>query len=56
VTIEDGRKDITELLNWCHLILATGSTVVNGSIANFLIGKPVIFTAPPLPGPPLYWA
>jgi hypothetical protein len=51
VTIEDGRKDITELLNWCHLILATGSTVVNGSIANFLIGKPVIFYGTTIAGP-----
>lgn len=46
VTIEDGRKDTAELLDWCDLVLATGSSVVNGTITAFLAektGKPVIF-------------
>ncbi len=33
-----------DAMEWCDLILATGSTVVNGTIANFLdLDKPVIF-------------
>ena len=33
-----------DAIQWCDLIFATGSTVVNGSMSNFLErGKPVIF-------------
>lgn len=39
--IEDVIKT-EEVLNWCDIILATGSTVVNSSYENFLIGKPII--------------
>jgi len=51
VTIEDGRKDIDDLLDWCDMILATGSTVVNGTITRFLTGKPVIFYGTTIAGP-----
>ena len=43
VKIEDGRESTAELLEWCDLILATGSSVINGTITNFLTEKPVIF-------------
>ena len=43
VKIEDGRRDIAEVLSWCDLILATGSTIANGTITNFITRKPVIF-------------
>jgi hypothetical protein len=32
-----------ENLNWCDIALVTGSTVVNNTIAQFRISKPVIF-------------
>ncbi len=43
VKIEDGKSAGAEILDWCDLIVATGSTVANGTITDFLIGKPVIF-------------
>lgn len=43
VQIEDGAKDTEEVLDWCDIILATGSTIVNGSITNFITDKPTIF-------------
>jgi len=44
VRIEDGEKAMRAVLDWCELIIATGSTLVNGTIGNFLnTGKPVIF-------------
>lgn len=43
IKIEDGRRDTAELLDWCDLILSTGSTVVNGTITKFITQKPVIF-------------
>jgi uncharacterized protein (DUF4213/DUF364 family) len=34
----------SDAIKWCDLIFATGSTIVNGTITNFLDkGKPVIF-------------
>ncbi len=35
VLIEDGEKDLDEVLNWAEVLLVTGSTVVNGTIVNF---------------------
>jgi hypothetical protein len=48
VTIWDGEKDLNQLVEWCDVGLATGSSVVNGSIndllARFLaVGKPLLF-------------
>lgn len=43
IKIEDGRRDTTKVLSWCDLILATGSTVVNGTITQLIKQKPVIF-------------
>lgn len=44
ITIEHGQRDFEEVINWADILLVTGSTVVNGSIVNFLnFDKPVLF-------------
>jgi len=44
VTIENGECDLSAVEKWCDLFLATGSTVVNGSIDPFLkVKKPILF-------------
>jgi hypothetical protein len=48
VTIWDGEKDLAKLVEWCQVGVATGSTVVNGSIndlqAKFsAAAKPLVF-------------
>jgi len=35
----DMTKDV---LDWCDVILATGSTVVNSTYSNFVVGKPLV--------------
>jgi uncharacterized protein (DUF4213/DUF364 family) len=42
VTIQSPQKT-QEHLNWCDLAVVTGSTIVNDTIAHFLVDKPVIF-------------
>lgn len=43
VRIESG-EDFGDGLNWCDMIFATGSTIVNGTITHFLdCGKPAVF-------------
>ena len=42
-TIESGEQ-FEDALGWCDMIFATGSTIVNGTITNFLnSGKPSVF-------------
>jgi len=44
VLVEDAEFKTQELINWCDLLLVTGSTLANGTIVNFLdLNKPVIF-------------
>jgi len=44
VVIEDGDRDTAAVLEWCDLVFATGSTIVNETITDFLdIGKPAVF-------------
>ena len=44
VTVEDGEIAAADVLGWSELIIATGSTVANGSIVNFINqGKPLWF-------------
>lgn len=43
VLVEDGNQPIEALLDWCDIIVATGSTIANYSISNFLLDKPTIF-------------
>ncbi|GIM29099.1 membrane protein [Clostridium polyendosporum] len=35
--VEDGNKSTDDLLNWCDIIIATGSTIANKSITNVLV-------------------
>jgi hypothetical protein len=42
VIIQSPQKT-KEHLDWCDIALVTGSTIVNDTITNFLIDKPVIF-------------
>ncbi|MDP8266916.1 MAG: DUF364 domain-containing protein [Candidatus Aceula meridiana] len=45
-TILDGEKDFSEAIAWADLVLATGSTLVNGSIDKVLClakSNPVVF-------------
>jgi uncharacterized protein (DUF4213/DUF364 family) len=42
VVIQDPTKT-KEYLDWCDLIISTGSTIVNDTINDFLINNPVIF-------------
>ena len=42
VIIQSPQKT-KEHLDWCDIVLVTGSTIVNDTITNFLIDKPVIF-------------
>ncbi|ATW27537.1 Rossmann-like domain-containing protein [Candidatus Formimonas warabiya] len=44
VLIEDGEKSLSDVLSWADVVLATGSTVTNGTILNFMDqGKEVFF-------------
>ncbi|QEK13058.1 hypothetical protein FQB35_12425 [Crassaminicella thermophila] len=43
VEIENGEEKTEEVLDWCEVIVATGSTAANNTILNFLMKKPVIF-------------
>ena len=44
VLIENGIDDFNDAVNWCDIILCTGSTICNGSIVNFLnLNKDVYF-------------
>jgi uncharacterized protein (DUF4213/DUF364 family) len=40
-----------EHLDWCDIAVVTGSTIVNGTITDFLINKPVIFYGITISGP-----
>ena len=43
VTIEH-EEHTQDAINWCDMIFATGSTIVNNTISNFIdAGKPVVF-------------
>ena len=48
VTVWDGDRDLTKLVAWCNVGLATGSAVVNGTADQIVnrfedAGKPLIF-------------
>jgi uncharacterized protein (DUF4213/DUF364 family) len=42
-TLIEGPETQEEVLQWTDLLLVTGSTLVNGTIDQFLGSKPVIF-------------
>lgn len=51
VMVEDGEKDTEDLLKWCDVILATGSTIANKTITSlFVDDKPIIFFGTTLAG------
>ena len=39
----DGPEQTPENLDWCDLALVTGTTVVNDTVSQFAVAKPVIF-------------
>lgn len=43
VLIEDASSKTKEIVDWADFIIATGSTVANNSIDNFVTDKPVYF-------------
>jgi hypothetical protein len=43
VKVEHGVKQKDEVLQWSDIILATGSTIANGTIINYMDTKPVFF-------------
>ncbi len=44
VIVEHGRKNLNDVIDWADILLVTGSTIVNGTITNFIdFHKPVIF-------------
>lgn len=50
LTIE-GPKNTEAVLSWGDIIIATGSTCVNGTIGDFLDKKPVVFYGVTVAGP-----
>jgi len=42
LTVQSPQKT-REHVEWCDLIVSTGSTIVNDTIDDFLVGKPAIF-------------
>ncbi len=43
-TIIEPPEKTRDAINWCNLIFATGSTLINGTITDFInINKPVVF-------------
>ena len=38
-----GPEETEENLKWCDMVLATGTTIVNGTFNQFSISKPVVF-------------
>lgn len=52
VLIEDGVKDYEEIVDWADLILCTGSTIVNGTIIDYIdLDKDVYFYGNTIAGP-----
>jgi hypothetical protein len=48
VQVLDGKKDLDELIEWCEVGVATGSSLVNGTINSLMkkfdtAGKPLVF-------------
>jgi len=43
VKIEDADENTEAVIEWCELILATGSTAANRTITNYINDKPVLF-------------
>ena len=51
VLVEDGEKNTEELVKWCDIIVATGSTIANNTITSFFVdNKPTLFFGTTLAG------
>jgi hypothetical protein len=50
ITIE-GPRATEDAVHWADILLVTGSTLVNGTIGSFLVGKPLIFYGTTIAGP-----
>jgi uncharacterized protein (DUF4213/DUF364 family) len=47
----EGPDSTEDCLSWCDIVLATGSTCVNGTITTFLNRKPIVFYGMTVAGP-----
>jgi uncharacterized protein (DUF4213/DUF364 family) len=47
----EGSEATDEVIHWADLLLVTGTTLVNGTIAQFLGEKPVLFYGTTIAGP-----
>ena len=43
IEVENAEDKTEDLLNWCDIIVSTGSTITNNTIEQFLNKKPVVF-------------
>ncbi|MDC7222565.1 MAG: DUF364 domain-containing protein [Spirochaetales bacterium] len=43
IKVEHGLDDREEVIDWCDLLLCTGSTLANGTLPDYLGEKPVYF-------------
>jgi len=43
IEVEDGEIKTAEVITWCDVILATGSTLANKTLTQFIGEKPVVF-------------
>ena len=50
-TLIEGPEATDEMIRWADLLLVTGTTIVNGTIEQFLGEKPVLFYGTTIAGP-----
>jgi len=50
-TLIEGPEATDEIIRWADLLLVTGTTIVNGTIEQFLGEKPVLFYGTTIAGP-----
>jgi len=50
ITVE-GPASTSDAIKWCDLLLVTGSTIVNGTLEQFIGDKPAIFYGTTIAGP-----
>lgn len=47
----EGPESTSDAMDWCDILLVTGSTIVNGTAEQFMGEKPVIFYGTTIAGP-----
>ena len=50
-TLIEGPEATDEIIRWADFLLVTGTTIVNGTIEQFLGEKPVLFYGTTIAGP-----